>query len=531
MAAAPVTSAAINLARIAPLTLLLSASLAPGAGLSEQEAAGRTIYQQGESPSGNSITARVGAVPFEVPGTALPCANCHGRDGRGRPEGGVVPPDIRWSELTKPYGHEHIYGRRHPPFDALSLKQAVALGLDPAGNELEPTMPRYTISGRDLDSLLAYLKRLEFLADPGVGAERLRLGTVLPLDGRFATMGRAIEAVLQAYCDAINRDGGLFGRKLELVVAKYGADAQSASANARKLVHEQDVFLLLAPFSAGWEAELGQLAAEEQMPVVAPVTLFPEDTRVSNLYMFHLLSGVSELAQALGSFAARHAGAQAAPAFVLHTATPEGGTLAQSLGQHLSSSGWQQVLEQPFVPGSVDIAGLVAEGRSRGVETVFVLGAGAHVRAIARAAADADWLPLLLVPGPLRTPDMVELPEQFGDKLFLAFPFAPTDQTPRARQRYDALFETAAQGRAYRTLQVPAYAAALTVAEVLKRSGRDLNRQQFVATFESLVDYDTGMLPPLTFNTDRRIGALGAHVMHIDSDGRLRPVGPFMSLQ
>ena len=66
---------------------------------------------------------------------------------------------------------------------------------------------------------------------------------------------------------------------------------------------------------------------------------------------------------------------------------------------------------------------------------------------------------------------------------------------------------------------------------MLERNGRDLDRQQFVANFETLTDYDHGMLPPVSFNTDRRIGALGAHVEQIDGAGRLRPVGPFMTLQ
>jgi hypothetical protein len=40
-----------------------------------------------------------------------------------------------------------------------------------------------------------------------------------------------------------------------------------------------------------------------------------------------------------------------------------------------------------------------------------------------------------------------DLPEQFDDKWFLAFAFTPSDQTPVARQRYEALLESAAQGR------------------------------------------------------------------------------------
>src|SRR5690606_38910692 len=60
------------------------------------EANGRLIYREGRSASGGAIQARVGAGQASIPASAVPCANCHGADGRGRPEGGVRPPDITW---------------------------------------------------------------------------------------------------------------------------------------------------------------------------------------------------------------------------------------------------------------------------------------------------------------------------------------------------------------------------------------------------------------------------------------------------
>jgi ABC-type branched-subunit amino acid transport system substrate-binding protein len=216
---------------------------------------------------------------------------------------------------------------------------------------------------------------------------------------------------------------------------------------------------------------------------------------------------------------------------VLHAATPAGRALAETVEQHLRGSGWQQLSLQRFVPGSLDTVAFVQDGRTRDVRTVFVLGAGADVRGIAHEAARAGWFPLLLVPGPLTSRDIAELPTEFEDKVFLAFPTALADQTPEVRQQYDALLKAAPRGRAYQTLQVPAYAAALTVVEVLKRTGRDLTRQKFVAAFETLVNYETGMLPPLSYNADRRIGALGAHVVQVDRAGQLRPTGPFIPLR
>ena len=65
---------------------------------------------------------------MEVPASAVPCAGCHGRDGKGKPEGGVTPSDLTWTALTRPYGVTHPGGRKHPPYDARLLKRAVSMG-------------------------------------------------------------------------------------------------------------------------------------------------------------------------------------------------------------------------------------------------------------------------------------------------------------------------------------------------------------------------------------------------------------------
>jgi hypothetical protein len=82
--------------------------------------------------------------------------------------------------------------------------------------------------------------------------------------------------------------------------------------------------------------------------------------------------------------------------------------------------------------------------------------------------------------------------------------------------------------RAYQPTLVSAYAAGLLLVEGLKRSGRELSRRKLLATLEGVQSFDTGLLPPLSFNADRRIGATGAYLVGVDLDARsLRPLGGY----
>ena len=56
--------------------------------------------------------------------------------------------------------------------------------------------------------------------------------------------------------------------------------------------------------------------------------------------------------------------------------------------------------------------------------------------------------------------------------------------------------------------------------EALIRAGRDLSREKLVTTLEGLYDFDTGLMPPLTYGPNRRIGAQGAYVVTIDPEKR-----------
>lgn len=85
------------------------------------------------------------------------CSMCHSSDAQGMRMMMDIPP-LNWKYLTDPKGHTHASGRSHPPFTESLFKACVLAGVDPAGNQLNNMMPRWQISGEDLDDLIEYLK-------------------------------------------------------------------------------------------------------------------------------------------------------------------------------------------------------------------------------------------------------------------------------------------------------------------------------------------------------------------------------------
>ncbi|SME92387.1 ABC transporter substrate-binding protein [Streptomyces sp. Amel2xC10] len=65
-------------------------------------------------------------------------------------------------------------------------------------------------------------------AGPGITDESIRLGALTDLTGPYATLGKSIVQAQQMWADETNADGGICGRKVEIVVKDHGYDVQKA---------------------------------------------------------------------------------------------------------------------------------------------------------------------------------------------------------------------------------------------------------------------------------------------------------------
>ncbi|MFF3501362.1 ABC transporter substrate-binding protein [Streptomyces sp. NPDC003247] len=63
---------------------------------------------------------------------------------------------------------------------------------------------------------------------PGVTEKSIRLGALTDLTGPYATLGKSIVQAQQMWADETNADGGICGRKVEIVVKDHGYDVQKA---------------------------------------------------------------------------------------------------------------------------------------------------------------------------------------------------------------------------------------------------------------------------------------------------------------
>lgn len=518
-----------------PFLVLLLPALLQAAPLNpeqrrQQIARGQQIYTAGTSPAGGPITAVMSDEGVEVPASAVPCASCHGRDGKGRPEGGVTPSDLTWAVLTKPYGVTHPSGRKHPPYDARLLKRAISLGVDPAGNKLHVAMPRFRMSFQDMEDLVAYIQQLGTGADPGVSESSLRIGVLLPPAGTLNGMGAAVRAALTARCEQLNTQGGIYGRRLEPRFLELPASvAGQRRAWTADFLEREQVFASVASFLAGADAELAGLFQEKEIPLVGPFTLYPRESFPLNHYVFYLLPGIEAQGQTLVRFARSRWEGKSRVAVVAPLEDELDGAV-EAVRKAAAMTGWPAPLTVRLQrsSGIQDLQPL----KEAEADLVFFLGSGPEARTLLQTADRIAWHPRLLATAAAADGSLFAAPAAFDGKIFVALPTSPGGLDPEAAASYRALAVGAKLPTGNLSAQLSTLAAADLLIEALQRAGRDISREKLVEQLESFRDFASGYTPPLSYGPNRRLGARGAYVTRVDLKAkRLVPEGGWMEAE
>lgn len=504
----------------------------PDAQMSEQALRGKRIFLAGESDSGLPITATVSSGGAPLPASVLPCSGCHGADGEGRPEGGVVPPEITWSSLTAANGHEHTYGRRHPAFDARSVAAAIGQGIDPAGNELDSTMPRYRMTDADMDDLIAYLQALERDLDPGLTENSIRIGTLMPVDGADDTIGRAMHQVLDAAFADINAQGGVHGRRIELVVAEYGGAPHETVWRARELAKSESVFAFVGNYSVGIEADLAALAEEFEIPMIGPFTQLPRPGGNGESHTFYLSGGLVEQTAVLARHLAATQGESSPRVAIVHPVGNVYSAAVLAAQAELTARQLGEAVEVSYTVPYFDpdaVADTFVDSR---VDAALVLAPARELHRLGKALLHRDVMPDLMLPGIFATGEVFEIDSAYRGDVLIGYPSIPADHTPSGVQEFETLHADHGFGYEHSAAQISAFVAAKVLAEGLKRAGRALTREKLLLALEGLSEFRPGLMPPMSYGRRHRIGAYGGYVLAVDlGAGKFSNASEWISLR
>ena len=92
---------------------------------------------------------------------------------------------------------------------------------------------------------LAVLLAQPAAAENGVTKDRIVLGQSVALTGPASQLGIQMRNGVSAYLDYVNAQGGVHGRKIELITLDDGYEPARTVPNTKKLIDEHKVFALI----------------------------------------------------------------------------------------------------------------------------------------------------------------------------------------------------------------------------------------------------------------------------------------------
>ena len=501
--------------------------MSAAAGLSAEERRGKRIYTEGKG--GGPIAAFLPGPRITAPGSAFPCVNCHLGEGPGTKEGGVRSADITFSTLSKAYAGIRPSGRLHPPYSDEGLRNAVLGGFDPGGNVLHEAHPRYQIGDADLTDLVAYLKVLGREPAPGVTESEIRVGFLVPERGPLAEAGKAVQALLAARFEDANSRGGLFRRRLGLVPIVFDPGERGAAAAAvKRALEADDVFCFMANLGVPPDDEAIKLLSAAKVPVIAPLLIASEGGYGTDRSTFHIYASVRDQARVMVDFLAQERKRPVRRVALVHASDPSGEAGAAGVREQVKRHALTVGGEVSFAPGTLSGPEAVRRAKEGSTEAVLFFGPGSDAVAFLSEADRQGWHPMFLAPAPMVGGTLLTAPAHLTKTVYLASPIATPDPASPEMADFSRLVSRIGGGGDSRSFQLLAFAGAKLLEEGLRRAGRDVSRPRLIEALGGLWEFQTGVTPPLTYNENRRVGAIGAAIFKLDGEtSRLAAAAPW----
>ena len=123
-------------------------------------------------------------------------------------------------------------------------------------------------------------------AEEGVTADRIRLGMFGPLTGPVSIYGYPINDGAIAVYDKVNADGGIYGRRIEIIDEDDGCDPAKARAAVKKLISRDHVFAIHGGNCSGATFAVRDTMIDEQVPFMVMAATLDKISMPLNHYIF-----------------------------------------------------------------------------------------------------------------------------------------------------------------------------------------------------------------------------------------------------
>ena len=273
------------------------------------------------------------------------------------------------------------------------------------------------------------------------GRQTLTVGVIGPLTGPAATYGLSQRQGVKLAADQINAEGGINGRKLQLLFLDDTNEKVKAAEAGRDLIYRQNAVAIIGAITSDNTMNLQRLCEKARVPLLTAVSTNPFITRVNFSYSFRCLSDDNVQAQALAKYTVNTLNLRKMA--ILHDSNKYGSQGARTYMEFAGQLGQAVVANESYEAGTVNFRDQLERIRAANPDGLLIWGL-VNESALATRQARELGLRIPFFGGDGMAPNAyLYMAGAAGDGTILTFPFDPNrggESTRRFLQSYQQAF-------------------------------------------------------------------------------------------
>jgi branched-chain amino acid transport system substrate-binding protein len=201
---------------------------------------------------------------------------------------------------------------------------------------------------------------------PAFAADPIKIGAIFGVTGPAAYLGAPEEKTAKMVVADINRNGGILGRQVQLIVKDSGASAEKAISFAKQLIDEDNVAAIIGPTTSGESMAIKDICEKAGMPLISCASAETITTPVAK-YVFKVPQKDNYIVEWLyGTM--RKLGISKIGVIAANTGFGNGGKA--QLEKYASKYGMTIAIAEVYDSAATDLSALLTKVNAAGVQAV-----------------------------------------------------------------------------------------------------------------------------------------------------------------
>jgi ABC-type branched-subunit amino acid transport system substrate-binding protein len=367
-------------------------------------------------------------------------------------------------------------------------------------------------------------------AEVGVTDTSILVGCSNSFSGPLVYPGtQLVNNGLEAYIGYVNAQGGINGRKILTQYYDDGYKPQNAVGNTKRLVEQDKVFAILASQGTGPVMATVKYLTQNKVPLLFPFQGAPLSGQKTIFTSFTPYPNQSEL---VVTWLVKVKGFKRIG--ILYQDDTYGYTFRDPAKKTLAKYGLKLIAAESYKRGAKDLSAQVAKLRKANLDAVLLVATPPPGATFLKEAHKQGWKNTKIISsGPLTDEKYINLSGGVGEGVWgLSLWPDPVHSQDPAVAEYRKIVDKYGKDRdkTPNRYSLYGYFYAKLFVEGLKRAGKNVTRESYIAALESIKDWQNGLIPPVSFSATDHLPQNSGYMVEVQRSV-FRPISGWLTLK